>query len=86
MLRAHVVKVSEAVRSKKFTTSQKAVCAGALLYLVNPLDLIPDAIPVIGYLDDFAVLSLAVAFLAGKSGTCEKTGKTAAVVDAATSS
>lgn len=27
-----------------------------LLYLVNPLELIPDVIPVVGYLDDVAVM------------------------------
>lgn len=31
-----------------------------LLYLLNPLDLIPDAIPVIGQIDDAAVLSTAL--------------------------
>ncbi len=29
----------------------------SLLYVVNPLDLIPDFIPVIGYVDDAAVIS-----------------------------
>lgn len=29
-----------------------------LLYLVNPVELIPDFIPVIGYMDDVAVLAL----------------------------
>lgn len=31
----------------------------AILYLVSPVDLIPDVIPVIGWLDDFAMLPLA---------------------------
>ena len=31
---------------------------GALIYLVNPMDLIPDAIPVIGQVDDIAVIGL----------------------------
>ncbi|MEM1043644.1 MAG: YkvA family protein [Bacteroidota bacterium] len=30
---------------------------GAVLYFLNPLDLIPDFLPVVGYLDDAAVLS-----------------------------
>ncbi len=30
----------------------------ALLYVVSPVDLIPDFIPVIGYLDDAAVVSV----------------------------
>ena len=34
-----------------------------LLYLVSPLDLIPDAIPVIGIVDDLVLLPLAVRWL-----------------------
>ena len=34
--------------------------AGALCYLVLPADLIPDVIPVIGYLDDATVFSMAL--------------------------
>ena len=35
-----------------------AAIAGALLYVLNPLDLIPDFIPVIGMLDDASVLAV----------------------------
>lgn len=31
-----------------------------LLYILNPLDLIPDFIPLIGYLDDVSVLAVAL--------------------------
>ncbi len=31
---------------------------GALAYILAPIDLIPDQIPVIGYIDDMAVLSI----------------------------
>ena len=34
--------------------------AGAICYLVLPVDLIPDFIPVIGYLDDAKVFSMAL--------------------------
>jgi uncharacterized membrane protein YkvA (DUF1232 family) len=33
---------------------------GALVYVVNPLDLCPDAIPLIGFLDDGAILFAAI--------------------------
>ena len=35
-----------------------AAVAFAILYFVNPFDLIPDFIPGVGYLDDIAVLAL----------------------------
>ncbi len=34
-----------------------------LLYLANPLDLIPDIIPVIGYIDDAFIVGLCVKFI-----------------------
>ena len=35
----------------------------ALLYFVSPIDLIPDFIPVAGYIDDAFVISLAMKFI-----------------------
>jgi uncharacterized membrane protein YkvA (DUF1232 family) len=49
-----------AIKSSKSSMKSKAVAIGALIYFVSPIDLIPDHIAVVGYLDDFAVLSLAV--------------------------
>jgi uncharacterized membrane protein YkvA (DUF1232 family) len=37
--------------------------AFALLYVLAPLDLLPDAIPVIGQIDDLAVVSICVALV-----------------------
>lgn len=42
----------------------KAVIAGALGYLILPLDLIPDGFPFAGLADDWAALLAAVAFIA----------------------
>lgn len=43
----------------------KAIAIGALLYLVSPIDAVPDFIPVVGLADDVGVIALAVAKLAG---------------------
>ena len=40
--------------------STLTVIVAAIVYLVNPLDVIPDALPALGYLDDATVLALAV--------------------------
>lgn len=34
----------------------------ALLYIFNPLDILPDFLPGIGYIDDFALLTIAIRF------------------------
>lgn len=36
------------------------VIVAAIVYAVNPLDVIPDALPALGYLDDATVVALAV--------------------------
>jgi uncharacterized membrane protein YkvA (DUF1232 family) len=36
---------------------------GAMLYVLSPIDLIPDFIPVIGYLDDAAVFAACLKFI-----------------------
>lgn len=40
--------------------STLVVIVAAIVYLVNPLDVIPDALPALGYLDDATVIALAV--------------------------
>lgn len=40
-----------------------AAIAFTLLYFVNPFDLIPDIIPVVGYIDDAFVVSLCIKFI-----------------------
>jgi len=46
----------------------KLLVAGAILYIVMPLDLIPDFIPFIGEVDDIFVLVLALQRLIANAG------------------
>ena len=44
------------LQSDKVSVKDKAIIIGALGYLISPLDVIPDAIPIAGLGDDLAVL------------------------------
>ena len=39
-----------------------ASIAGAVVYFVSPIDVIPDFLPIVGYADDFVVLNIALNF------------------------
>jgi len=44
------------LQSNDVSVKDKAIIIGALGYLISPLDIIPDAIPIAGLGDDLAVL------------------------------
>lgn len=44
------------LESDKVSIKDKAIIIGALGYLISPLDVMPDAIPIAGLSDDLAVL------------------------------
>lgn len=44
------------LESDKVSYKDKAIIIGALGYLISPLDVIPDAIPIVGLGDDLGVL------------------------------
>jgi uncharacterized membrane protein YkvA (DUF1232 family) len=50
------------LRSESVPTLDKLVAFGALFYLIAPFDLIPDAIPLFGYVDDFIILGIAALY------------------------
>lgn len=52
------------VRDPSIPRWRRFAVLGAVLYLVMPVDLIPDVVPVLGWLDDVGILGAALAFFA----------------------
>jgi uncharacterized membrane protein YkvA (DUF1232 family) len=50
----------------KLHPASVAMIGGGLLYFILPADLIPDFIPLVGYLDDLAVLTTIMNSLKGE--------------------
>lgn len=50
-------------RDGQVSLARKSLALVAILYGVMPLDLIPDVIPVVGWLDDAGVLAAVLAFI-----------------------
>lgn len=44
------------LQSDKVSVKDKAIIIGALGYLISPLDVLPDAFPIVGLTDDLTVL------------------------------
>lgn len=44
------------LQSDKVSAKDKAIIIGALGYMISPLDVVPDAVPIVGLSDDMAVL------------------------------
>jgi len=56
--RQEVLALYFAVQDKRTPLRVKILVFLALLYLIDPIDLIPDVIPVFGYLDDLIIVPL----------------------------
>jgi uncharacterized membrane protein YkvA (DUF1232 family) len=52
----------ELLRDPRVPLGSKAVIAAAAAYIASPIDLVPDFVPIIGRIDDAAVLVLAFDF------------------------
>jgi len=57
-LKRDVVAIAFAVRDPRVPWYAKAVGACVVAYALSPIDLIPDFIPVLGYLDDLVLVPL----------------------------
>lgn len=53
-----------ALQSSKTPTKAKIQIYGALGYLILPVDIVPDVLPVVGYVDDLGALMLAIGAVA----------------------
>lgn len=63
------------LQSDKVSIKDKAIIVGALGYLISPLDVIPDAIPIIGLGDDLAVLLYVISKLGSVSDEIKENAK-----------
>ncbi|MFP4227703.1 MAG: YkvA family protein [Salinivenus sp.] len=59
----HLVRDARHGRYREVPVWTLSAAAFALLYVLNPLDLIPDALPVLGLVDDAAVVSACLALV-----------------------
>jgi uncharacterized membrane protein YkvA (DUF1232 family) len=59
-LRREVTTLYLACRDPRVPWYAKALAASLVAYALSPIDLIPDFIPVLGYLDDLVVIPLGV--------------------------
>ena len=62
-IRDDVVALGFAARDPRVPFAVKALAALVAAYALSPIDLIPDFIPVLGYLDELILLPLAIAGL-----------------------
>lgn len=57
---SHVVKNLEIIKTPGIPNHIKAIAIGALIYVMVPVDAVPDFIPIGGLVDDAAVITLAI--------------------------
>jgi uncharacterized membrane protein YkvA (DUF1232 family) len=62
-LKLEVLTLFLACRDSRTPNSAKVLLVGIVGYTLSPLDLIPDPVPLVGYLDDLGVLLLGLALL-----------------------
>jgi len=61
LLKRETYVVYLAARNPRTPWYAKALAAGVVAYALSPVDLIPDFIPIIGYLDDLIIVPIGIA-------------------------
>jgi uncharacterized membrane protein YkvA (DUF1232 family) len=61
VLKRDVVALWLAARDRRTPWHAKAVAGAVAAYALSPIDLIPDFVPVLGYLDDLLIVPLGIA-------------------------
>lgn len=62
-LKREALALALACRDPRVPWLPRLIAAGVVAYLFSPLDLIPDFIPVLGYLDDLVLVPLGIALV-----------------------
>ena len=60
-LKVELIALALAARHPDTPWYARLIVAGCVAYAVTPVDLIPDAIPVVGFIDDLVFIPLAIA-------------------------
>lgn len=66
LVRGDLRKLWWALRDPRAPGWLKLATLGLALYLISPVDLVPDAIPFLGVMDDVVLLPLAIRWLLGR--------------------
>ena len=72
-LKLDIAALSLALADRDVHIGAKAVIALIVTYALSPIDLIPDFIPVLGYLDDLLILPLGIALAIRMIGPAKMT-------------
>lgn len=81
LFRKEVVQLWKAFRAPETPLHLKAATLFVAFYLVNPLDIIPDVIPVLGWVDDIILVPLMVSWIVSRLPRPVYAGKYGRTVD-----